>query len=241
MANYGDFHSNHYIRLNQRRQEHLVSLGLGFSRANVLELGAGIGDHATFFLDRDCEVLSLEVREENLARMSENIAGYYGFYESSRPRQHRAMKFDLEQDSWEGLGKFDIVYSYGVLYHVKEPYRVIQLMGELSQGLGLLETCVSDGEAAEVILTPEPVSEASQAFHGVGCRPSRAWVFNALKTVFPYVYMPLTQPNHEEFPLEWTRPGPENILARAVFVASVKPVDNKFLSESIPARQERCP
>ena len=33
---------------------------------NVLEVGAGIGDHSSYFLDRGCSVLTTEVRPENL-------------------------------------------------------------------------------------------------------------------------------------------------------------------------------
>lgn len=34
--------------------------------ATVLEVGAGIGDHTSFFLDRGCQVVSTEAREDNL-------------------------------------------------------------------------------------------------------------------------------------------------------------------------------
>jgi hypothetical protein len=55
------FHSAHYQRHNQRRQEHLASLGLDISGATVLEVGAGIGDHTSFFLDRGCQIYRLGI------------------------------------------------------------------------------------------------------------------------------------------------------------------------------------
>ena len=60
------FHTEFYRRHNARRQEHLATLGLDLSNKSVLEVGAGIGDHTTFFLDRGCNVLCTEPREENL-------------------------------------------------------------------------------------------------------------------------------------------------------------------------------
>src|ERR1700682_5619401 len=51
------FHSSSYLRHNASRQEHLATLGLDLNNKSVLEVGAGIGDHTTFFLDRGCEVL----------------------------------------------------------------------------------------------------------------------------------------------------------------------------------------
>src|SRR4051794_34512299 len=59
------FRNPHYQRHNARRQEHLATLGLDIARRSVLEVGAGVGDHTTFFLDRDCNVVSVEPRAEN--------------------------------------------------------------------------------------------------------------------------------------------------------------------------------
>src|SRR5437763_10002215 len=62
----GVFSSPHYLRHNQRRQEHLASLDLDLAEQLVLEVGAGIGDHTTFFLDRGCNVIVTEPQEQNL-------------------------------------------------------------------------------------------------------------------------------------------------------------------------------
>ena len=46
-----EFHGPHYLKHNQRRQEHLATLGLPLAGRSVIEMGAGIGDHTEFFLD----------------------------------------------------------------------------------------------------------------------------------------------------------------------------------------------
>ena len=56
------FRGGHYQRHNARRQEHLASLQLDLAGKRVLEVGAGIGDHTTFFLDRECTVVATEPR-----------------------------------------------------------------------------------------------------------------------------------------------------------------------------------
>src|SRR5882762_5851252 len=90
----GVFHSLHYVRHNARRQEHLASLGLALQGRRVLEVGAGIGDHTTFFLDRGCSVLSVEPRLENCelyaAAMQERFRLGYG-----RTAQCRLVRGDI--------------------------------------------------------------------------------------------------------------------------------------------------
>jgi hypothetical protein len=240
MIEFHDFHSNHYLRINQRRLEHLASLGLPLSGRTVLELGAGIGDLSTFFLDRDNEVTSVEARSENIECMRTNIAAYYNSYPSRTPQRHRAVRLDLDKDDGTFLGQFEIVHCYGILYHLRDPSRLIRLMDATCRRLCLVETCVSFGAHAAINPTPEEAALASQAFDGVGCRPTRTWILDALKSAFRHVYIPTTQPNHEEFPIDWTRPGPSGLLARAVFVASREPLASPLLADSLPDHQTRC-
>ncbi|HEX7215497.1 MAG TPA: methyltransferase domain-containing protein [Methylomirabilota bacterium] len=235
-----EFHNNHYLRINQRRLEHLASLELPLSGQTVLELGAGIGDLSTFFLDRGNEVTSVEARAENVDGMRANIAAYYGPHSSEAAGRHRIVRLDLDKDDTASLGRFDIVHCYGILYHLRDPARLIHLMGATCRSLCLVETCVSLGAGSAINPTPEDAAHVSQAYDGAGCRPTRAWVMDALKSVFPHVYVPTTQPSHEEFPLDWTRPGPTGLLTRAVFVASRQPLSSAFLTDSLPDHQSRC-
>ena len=57
---YGAFHSTPYLSHNARRLEHLASLNLPIHGSSVLEVGAGIGDHTTFYTDRGCAVVATE-------------------------------------------------------------------------------------------------------------------------------------------------------------------------------------
>ena len=58
------FRNFQYLRMNARRLEHLASLGLPIAGREVLEVGAGIGDLTSFFLDRGCSVTAIEPRPE---------------------------------------------------------------------------------------------------------------------------------------------------------------------------------
>jgi hypothetical protein len=225
------FESFHYQRHNRRRQEHLASLGLPISGKTVLEVGAGIGDHTSFFIDRGCSVTSSDGRPELLEVLKQN---------NPKAAIH---EWNVEHAPPVSLQSSEIVYAYGLLYHTKAPDIVLTNLSNLCKELLLLETCVSFGDSELICNIPETLDDPTQALFGLGCRPTRSWVFAKLKTLFPYVYVTRTQPFHEEFPIDWTydekqdlRPG---LLSRSVFVASRVPINNLLLSDTLLSKQVR--
>ncbi len=211
-----------YTRHNHRRLEHLASLNLDIKGKSVLEVGAGTGDHSSFFYDRNCSLLITEARDENLTVIKRRL-----------PQIHKVnkkvscAKLDIDNPHQSIKQKFDIVYCYGLLYHLKNPAVAIKFMNEKCTDMLLLETQVSMGNKPAINQKEEPQSNPTQSFAGMGCRPTRIWVFNELKKYFKFVYLPTTQPNHNAFPTDWvvgTRTQP-----RAIFVASRKEINNKLL------------
>lgn len=223
------FQSEHYQRHNRRRQEHLATLGLPIAGRKVLELGAGIGDHTSFFLDRDCGVTVTDARAENIAHVRARFPGL------------SARVLDIEQPLPADLAPHDIVYAYGVLYHVADPAAALRNMATLTSELLLLETCVSFGADEAINVVNEDARDPTQAARGIGCRPTRAWVFNTLRSLFPNVYQTRTQPWHEEFPLSWDTAAPVNAsgLYRCVFVAARQPLRNAQLADRLLSAQVR--
>lgn len=242
-----DFHSYWYLRHNQRRLEHLVSLecagGLDLRNKAVLELGAGVGDHTHFFLDRGCRVLTTDGRPENFEVLRRVYSG-----------NARVVVEQLDMDDPPAPPEFlkgrtiDVVYCYGLLYHLAGPEQAIAFMSGCcgawrdgrpgDSGLLLLETCVSLGRQPEMNPVQEPHLSPTQAVSGTGCRPTRVWVFEQLRRHFAHVYLPITQPLHEEFPIDWTVAPPPGRLIRAVFVASRRPIADPLLLGEIVMRQK---
>jgi FkbM family methyltransferase len=226
------FHSEHYLRHNQRRLEHLSSLGLPLHDREVLEVGAGIGDHTSFYLDRGCRVLSTDARPENVD------------YLLRRYREDaRVTTRVLDMERPEPLGRcFDLIHCYGLLYHVTDPGRVLSYLADHCQGTLVLETCVTCGDELDVNPVAESRHDVTQAFHGTGCRPTRQWVWNCLSALFAHVYATRTQPAHEEFPLIWPDSLDANAVTftRAVFVASRTSLStNANLLGYLPTQHDR--
>ncbi|MDA9490371.1 hypothetical protein XI08_14955 [Bradyrhizobium sp. CCBAU 11361] len=218
-----------YQRHNRRRQEHLASLMLPIAGRTVLELGAGIGDHTSFFLDRGCEVTATDAREPNLAHLR------------ARFPKVTARMVDVERDLPADLPAHDIVYAYGILYHLSDPLSALTRIASLTKDMLLLETCVSFGAEETINTVPEDVNDPTQAANGLGCRPTRLLLFNSLKRLFPYVYVPRTQPWHDEFPINWLDRAPANAtrLYRSIFVASRTPLKSAMLAGGLLSIQTK--
>ncbi len=183
------FLSYHYQRHNQRRQEHLASLNLNIAGSIVLEVGAGIGDHTSFFLDRGCQVLSTDARPENLKVLR---ARY--------PDLH-VEQLDLDCPQNGAIdGSFDIVYCYGLLYHLSRPAEAIEFMAQHCRRMLLLETVVSFEDAETVLSCPEPVRNPTQSTVARDAGRAGNGCFVQLSHHLEFVYMPSTQPNHRGIP-----------------------------------------
>lgn len=209
--------------INQARQSHLGSLGLDLAGKTVLEVGAGIGLHTPFFLERGCTVTVTDGRAENVAEIQRRHPGV------------RTAIVDLEQDKPIELGRFDVIYCYGLLYHLSNPQRALARLADVCDGQLLLETAVSPGTHDELLLVRDP-DAFNQAISGIGCRPTRLWILNRLKSLFGYGYIPRTQPDHVDFPADWVH-TPIQTMHRSIFVGSRTPLDLPTLTDTVPSEQ----
>ena len=228
----GHFRVPHYLRLNQRRLEHLASLGLPLAGKRVLELGCGVGDLTAFWVDRGCRVHCVDGREENLAVLRAEWAG-----RSEVTSEVRNMDETGEFNA--AGGKFDVVFCYGLLYHLEHPTKMLDFASAACgpNGVLLLETCVSFGEGTLVNPVAEDAAAGSQAVGGLGCRPTRGWVMGQLRERFEHVYVPRTQPAHEEFPRDWSGKGTPGRLSRGVFVAGRSKIESPVLANELLMKQ----
>lgn len=223
------FHSYSYLRKNQRTQEHLATLGLDIAGSSVLEVGAGIGDQTDFFLDRGCRVVTSDVRDENVAILT------------SRFPELTVVRLDLEDPPGTMTEIFDIVYCYDVMLHIKNQDNAIAFMARHCRKMLLLMACVSFGDQALLKPHRQDASIPTESASGMGYMPTRRWFYDQLTRYFDYVYLPVTQPNHEDYPLDWSSPKSHpSPWARAVFVASRQKIDNDLLTVAIPTKQKRA-
>jgi SAM-dependent methyltransferase len=211
------------LAINRARQEHLATLGLDLTGKTVLEVGAGIGLHSQFFLDRNCKITITDGDAENLAAIEKRFPG----------RDIRMLNLDASNDL-AAFGRFDIIYCYGTLYHLRHPDEALARLASVCDGQILVETIVAPGIHAELHLVAEPPS-SDQAVAGIGCRPTRLWVLEALRRHFGYAYTTVTQPGHPDFETNWELTRSFGNM-RAVFVGSRVPLSLPSLTAELPIR-----
>jgi hypothetical protein len=120
------------------------------------------------------------------------------------------------------------------------PTEALEFLSHNTRKMLFLETCVSFGEEEEAHLTRESDLNPTQAYSGMGCRPTRGWLFRELQRLFQHVYVPTTQPCHSEFPLDWTTPERHTAtLQGAIFIASRGQLNNEALASSLLRQQAR--
>ena len=157
-------------RINAARQDHLATLGLAISGRRVLEVGAGIGLHTAFFEERKCDVLSTDGSAVNLAEIRRRSPG----------RKTALLDLDDPGDITR-LGRFDLVYCYGTLYHLSDPDGALGRLATVCTGQILLETIVALGNYPELHRVVDPPAD-NQGIHGSGCRPTRLWGYGRAET-----------------------------------------------------------
>jgi hypothetical protein len=218
-----NFQCERYAHHNNKRIEHLNSLGILRSGLTVLEVGAGVGDHTGNLINHGCTVTSTEARAYNL----EILRAKFPSIECGL----------LNLDEPDGFDhKYDLIYCYGTLYHLSKPKEAISFMAARSESI-VIETCVMYGPDSKFILCDEP-DNPTQSFSGHGCRPTRRWVFDELKRYWKFVYTTRVQPNHIEFPTDWTKET-DSCLHRAVFFASNTPAPGSEFIDFLGDTQQK--
>lgn len=223
----GTFHSFDYIRHNARRLEHLATLNLPIAGRTVLEVGAGIGDHSSFYIDRGCRITITEARPDNI-----------GYLKSYFPSLDIRI-LDLDNPVSLGAKTWEIVHAYGILYHLANPESAIRYLSTYCSDMLFLETCVNISKEDTISQEKEKTQGLETSISGNRCDFSRAWVFNRLKENFEHVYLPRTQPFHVDFPIDWNDSNISERTTRAIFIASRCPIDNDLLVSGISQEQTR--
>jgi len=100
----------------------------------ILELGCLEGGH-TVQLAEKAKVVAIEGKKENFDKAKEIIRIHKNNFHPD------IIQANLETFSLTNMGRFDVVFCVGVLYHLKHPLSLLQRISEVSDGIFIWTHC----------------------------------------------------------------------------------------------------
>jgi SAM-dependent methyltransferase len=210
-----------YKEITNARLQHLESLTLPLSGKSVIDVGCGIGRLSTFLAEQGADVFCVDGRVDNIEKLRE-------LYPS-----RKSAVVDVESSDLLAHGNFDVVFCYGLLYHLADPFGFIKNASKICKEMMIIETCIMDATDSVVRLVPEDQQNATQALHPMGCRPSPSYVNTCLRlSGFEFIYKPITLPVHPQFNYKLKNDYShikKGHLIRDIFIASRIRISNDLL------------
>jgi SAM-dependent methyltransferase len=207
------FDQQHYDALNAARGESLRRLlpdlkqRLGIE--TVLDLGCGLGHYAAILHESGFRVLAIDGRKENI--------------EEARRRfpQVEFRVADAQDPALSQLGSFDLVFCFGLLYHLENPFLVLRNLAKLTPKATLIEGIVYPSPEPAMVLMDEN-NGVDQGLNFMAFYPSEPCLIKMLRrSGFAYCYNPEKMPGHREY-----HTGGNGFRRRTVIIASKSSIES---------------
>ena len=170
---------------------------------SAADIGCGVGYFSVFLQEMGFDVVGIDGREENVKEAR---------------RRYPQIRFDcgnLEDPAILSQGSFDLVFCFGLLYHLENPLLAIRNLLGLTNKALLLESMCAPGDQPWMLLRDEPRVE-DQSLTDVAFYATESCLVKMLyRSGFSAVYRLAVLPNHSDF-----RETPEFSRRRTVLLAS---------------------
>lgn len=222
------FHHWIYQACNKARFDHFDWMNFDLSNKTVLELAAGIGDHTEYLLNKNAIVTAVEGRQCN-----------FDILKSKYEDRVTVALLDIETDIYYLNSQFDYIYAYGILYHLSEPFRVLEHLSKLAPTI-FIDTCIAkthlEDEIGEIWN-----EDRSQPHYSIGDKslfPGIKQLRSNLESIFKHIYYPIKVPNHSAFVSDWNKLKEMPAEARIIIVASNVEISNSRLTQEFQLQSE---
>lgn len=219
------FDQQHYELLNRARGDVVRALlgelkgPLGLQTA--IDVGCGLGYFSGFLKSLGFDVTAVEGRKQNIEEAQRRFPDI------------RFFRYDAEDPAMRSLGKFDLVFCFGLLYHLENPFLAIRHLHAIAEKLLLVESVVFPGSQPSMALVDEGQTE-DQGLNHIAFYPTEACLTKMLyQAGFPYVYEFFVRPEHPDF-----QRGSSKLPSRAMLAASRTSLQTKSIR---PAAEPKLP
>ena len=191
----GIFDSEHYIAINVARWEaveKLIRTLPGTDLKTVFDVGCGPGWFADKFMETGMEVTGLEARPELVAEARLRVpSATFQLFNADHPLTPG------------NLPAADLVFCFGLLYHLENPFNAVRALKELTGRICLVELIITPGPDPIFRFTPES-SNINQGFTHFAIIPTLSTTVAMLYAAgFGHVYEftgPIAHADFEETP-----------------------------------------
>lgn len=214
------FDQPHYDRLNaargERVRELLQELQPRLGLRTAIDVGCGTGYFSGMLQSMGFGVTGVDGRQENV--------------EESQ-RRHPGIVFkqmNAEDASLAQMGKFDLVFCFGLLYHLENPMLAIRNLRAMTEHLLLVESVIFQGSEPVMALIDES-PEGDQGLNHFAFYPTESCLIKMIyRAGFSSVYELSAPPEHREYVS-----GRASRRTRTMLAASLEAVRVKLLT-SVP-------
>jgi SAM-dependent methyltransferase len=201
----------------------LQELGGALELRTALDAGCGVGVFSAYLQTQGLAATGVDARPENVAEAR------------ARYPQIVFQVADVEDPAVLQTGPRDLVLSFGLLYHLENPFRAVRHLAALTGKVMAIESMVFPSRFPRAALVDE-VHEVDQGLRHVALVPSESCLVAMLyRAGFTAVHRPARLPDHDEF-----RASLPQRRRRTILVAARSPVPCTWL-QLVPDRRPRDP
>lgn len=210
------FDMPHYRRLIESRERLLrrvlPPLQQELNLQTALDAGCGVGFFSALLADLGFQVTAFDGRAENVA---------------DARRRYPSLQFeqaDIEDPRLVDLGRFDLVFCFGLLYHLENPFRAVRSLHALASGALVVES-MTIPDARPVLEFREEGPSEDQGLRHLALYPSESCLVKIFyRAGFSSVYGFAELPEHPDF-----HEARERRQVRSLLLAAHAPVRAPFL------------
>jgi SAM-dependent methyltransferase len=198
------------------------------SITNALDVGCGFGFFSGYLKEYGLKVMAIDGRPENVV-------------EARRRNPDVELKVcDVEDPSIVSLGRYDLVFCFGLLYHLENPFRAVRNLASLTGKVLLVETVIAPTRSLATFLYEEEQKQ-DQGLNYIALIPSESWFIKCLyRAGFPFVYKTTVLPDHKDFRSSFIKKRRRTILVASkvklsspLLCVAPEPKTNRYMWDSL--------
>ena len=150
----------------------------------AVDIGCGTGYFSNILHSLGLNVLGLDAREENVLEAR---------------RRYPHLRFEVmnaEDPRLLQFGTFDLVFCFGLLYHLENPFQAIRSMSAMTSNVAMLEgICYPSSESVMVLVDEDDLND--QGVNHIAFYPSELCLLKMLyRAGFASCFLPRSMPAH---------------------------------------------